>query len=271
MKVYISADLEGITGVVGREHVNPEGSEYQRARDLMTREVNAAIKGAYQGGAEHVVVNDAHGPMTNLMIENLETEAELITGTPKPQGMMAGLTEEFDLVFLIGYHSKKGDPGILSHSYSGGTVKQIKLNGLEVGEPGMNSYLAGYYQVPVGLVTGDDRVTTNTKDLIGEQLKTVAVKSALSRSAAKCMTPTKACKLIEERATQAVSELSKKKYTILTAEKPLELSMSFLDRGMAEKAAQLPNTKLENTTVIYQHDDMLSIYEAMQAMLMLVR
>ncbi len=269
MKVFISADLEGITGVVGREYVDSKGSEYQRARELMTREVNSAIRGAINAGATKVVVNDAHGPMTNILLEKLDNEAELITGTPKPQGMMAGLSEEFNLVFLVGYHAKKGKPGILSHSYSGGTVGSIELNGIEVGEAGMNSFLAGYYEVPVGLVTGDDKVTAELADLIGENLQQAVVKSALSRFAAQCLTPDKACSLIEEKANRAVKNYSE--LAPLRVQGPLELKISFLDRGMAECAAQLPNSELENVTVTYKHSDMFAVYQALQTMLMLVR
>ena len=269
MKIYISADLEGISGVVGKEHVDPKGSEYSRARELMTQEVNAAIRGAFKGGASEVVVNDAHGPMTNIMIEKLEPQAELITGTPKNKGMMAGLTEEFEQVFLIGYHAKKGKPGILSHSYSGATVGKIELNGLEVGESGLNSFLAGSYQVPVSLISGDDRAVEELRELIGEQLKTAPVKSSLTRFAARCLSPEKACGLIEEQANLAVQDSRGLKP--LEPESPLTLEVTFLDRGLAERAAQIPGAELDDAVVTYKHDNMLHIYQAVQTMLMLVR
>ncbi|WP_158212456.1 M55 family metallopeptidase [Natranaerobius trueperi] len=269
MRVYISADLEGISGIVDKEYLHQKNHEYQRARKLMTNEINAAIRGAFQGGANSVLVNDAHGPMTNILIEELEPEAELITGTPKLNGMMSGLSEEFDVAFLIGYHSKEGNPGVLSHSYSGSVVGEIRLNGNEVGEAGFNSLLAGYYGVPIGLVTGDDKVIEEAKTLLGPEVNTVQVKTAFSRYSAKCITPEQAYKQLKEKAYRTVTDLEKLIPTSVTS--PIELSVTFKDRGQAECAAFLPESKLDKKTVKYTHKDLKVIYKALQCMLRLVK
>lgn len=130
MKIYISADIEGVSGVVEREHLSNQGHDYSRARKLMTEEVNAAVKGVLKAGAKDILVNDSHGSMTNILIEELHEGARLVTGRQKHLGMMQGIDESFDAVlFFIGYHARHNTPGVLSHSYHGKTVYGIKLNG----------------------------------------------------------------------------------------------------------------------------------------------
>ncbi|RLE68910.1 MAG: peptidase M55, partial [Thermoprotei archaeon] len=113
MKIYISADMEGVCGVVDVEHTRREGKEHDRARKWMVQEVNAAVEGALRGGAEKIVVNDSHGTMRNLLPEELHPEAELIIGSPKPMSMLEGLSEDFDGTFFIGYHARSGSFGVL--------------------------------------------------------------------------------------------------------------------------------------------------------------
>ena len=125
MKIFISADIEGVAGVVVPQHGAPGNPEYESARRLMTQEVNAAIAGAFEGGATEVLVNDSHGPMTNLLPEELDPRAELILGRPKPGGMFAGLTKDHAGAFCTGYHSGAGRHGILSHTVSGFATLQV--------------------------------------------------------------------------------------------------------------------------------------------------
>ncbi len=160
MKVFISADMEGISGVTHAEHVLRDGKEHERARKLMTGEVNAAVEGALEAGAAKVVVNDSHGTMRNILPEDLHEEAELVTGAPKPLFMMEGLDSSFKAVFFVGYHGMRGSyPSILEHTYSSRVVYDFCVNDKILGETGINAAIAGYYDVPVVLVTGDRKLT----------------------------------------------------------------------------------------------------------------
>ncbi|MFZ5967039.1 MAG: M55 family metallopeptidase [Bacillota bacterium] len=264
MKVYISADIEGICGIVNRSHINPQGHDYQRARMLMTKEVNAAIEGATQTGAVEIVVNDSHGPMTNILIEELHPQAQLITGTPKKLGMMEGIDHTFDAVIFVGYHGKMNSAGVLSHSYDGGVISGICINDREVGEFGLNGMVAGHFGVPVVAVTGDHILAEEVQGFnLG--IKTVVVKTALGRYTAKCMNPTKACKLIQNTVKIGLEE--RPLITPLIMEKPISLEMTFLNSGLAETAAIMPGTQMiAPNKVRYIGQDMLEIYRARMAM-----
>jgi D-aminopeptidase len=168
MNVLISVDMEGISGVVQTDHVSSTHKEYNRFRRLMTAEANAAVEGALAGGATQVVVNDSHGGMANILIEDLHPAAELISGSPKPFSMMQGIGPEVDAVFFVGYHGASGTAAAtLEHTWTGCVVEAC-LSGQMVGETGLNAALAGSFDAPVVLVTGDRAVTEEAQALLGE-------------------------------------------------------------------------------------------------------
>lgn len=204
MKVFISADIEGVAGVVTPEQGQPGNAEYERARRLMTEEVNAAIDGAYAGGATEVLVNDSHGPMVNLLPELLDPRAELILGRPKPCSMAAGLAEfGADLVFFTGHHAGAGQFGVLAHTTNGFAFREIRLAGRALGEPGIYGAYAGQLAVPVGLVTGCD-VTVAENRVHFPQAEFVQVKTALGNRAARHLPIVKARDAIRAGAMTAV-------------------------------------------------------------------
>ncbi len=158
-KIYISVDMEGIAGVADSTQLSAGQPEYTRYRALMAQDVNAAIRGARAGGATEIVVNDAHGNMRNLRLEDLEPGVRLISHSFKAFGMMEGLDESFDGVFFIGYHAKAGSPvGFAAHTGSG-VIRDLRVNGRSVGEAGLNALLAAWYGVPVVFGTGDQVAT----------------------------------------------------------------------------------------------------------------
>jgi D-amino peptidase len=155
-KVYISVDLEGISGINGDDQTSAGAAEFGRARKLMAEDANAAIRGAFEGGATDVLVNDSHGGQRNLLPEDLDPRARLISHSFKRHGMMEGLDESFDAIIFVGYHAKADSPrGVFAHTGSG-VVRDLQINGQSVGEGGMNALLARWYGVPVVVVTGDD-------------------------------------------------------------------------------------------------------------------
>ena len=178
-KVYISVDLEGISGVNGDDQTGPGGAEYGRARKLMAEDANAAIRGAFEGGATDVLVNDSHGGQRNLLPEDLDPRARLISHSFKRYGMMEGLDETFDAIVFIGYHAKADAPrGLFAHTGSG-VVRDLQVNGRSVGEGGMNAALAAWYGVPVVAVSGDDVAVEEVKGVV-PGIRGVVVKRAIN-------------------------------------------------------------------------------------------
>src|SRR5579884_1608993 len=148
--------MEGVTGLVDAEDVQPGGRDYERGRAMMTEDVNAAVRGALAAGATRVLVNDAHGPMRNLLADRLHPEAELVRGKPKAMGMLEGLDGSFHAMAAVGYHARAGALGVLSHSYMGHEIEDIWLDDRPVGEIGFAHAVAAALGVPLVALTGDD-------------------------------------------------------------------------------------------------------------------
>lgn len=265
MKVFISADIEGISGVVSKAHTSSAGYDYQRARMLMTEEVNAAIKGACEAGAEEILVNDSHGSMTNIVIEALHPRARLISGTPKKHGMMEGIDSSYDAAIMIGYHGRMNSEGVLSHTNHGGVVSNISINGRDSGEFYINASIAGFFGVPVVLVSGDNVLSQEVKD-VNSEIETVVVKTSHGRYAAECIAPQAVRNMITERVKEA---LGKTNGVPLTKEEgPVEVKMTFLNSGFAEAASLMPHTELvEPNVVLYNAENIVEGYQAVMAMI----
>jgi D-amino peptidase len=207
-KVYISVDMEGVSGVNGNDQTSAGQPEYGRARKLMAEDANAAIRGAFAGGATEVVVNDSHGSQRNLLPEDLDPRARLISHSFKHHGMMEGLDESFDAVLFVGYHAKAEAPrGLFAHTGSG-VVRDLQLNGVSVGEGGMNAAMAAWYGVAVALVTGDDAAVEEVK-AAAPAVRTVAVKRAINTRAVELLPLVEARRQIEDGARQAVAAAKK--------------------------------------------------------------
>ena len=202
--------MEGISGVTRVEHVRRDGKEHERARRLMTGKVNAAVEsGAFEAGAKKVVVNDSHGTMRNIILEELHRDAEPITGSPKLMFMMEGLDSSFNAVFFVGYHGMRGSySSILEHTYSSRVVYNLFINDKQMGETGINAAIAGYYGVPVALVTGDRKMMEEAESLLGK-VETAIVKEAVGRTAARCLSPIKARQLIKKGAIKSLRKVDK--------------------------------------------------------------
>ena len=205
-RVYISVDMEGISGVSGSDQTSAGESEYGRARKLMAADANAAIAGAFAGGATDVLVNDSHGGQRNLLPEDLDPRARLISHSFKRHGMMEGLDETFDAVIFVGYHAKAQAPrGLFAHTGSG-VVRDLRINGASVGEGGMNALLADWYGVPVVLVTGDDTAIDEVRGRV-PNVRGVVVKRAINTRAVELKPLERARREIGAAAQAAVAAL----------------------------------------------------------------
>lgn len=203
-KVFISADMEGISGISGADQLSASGAEYNRSRRLMADDVNAAIRGAKAGGATEIVVNDSHGSMRNLRLEDLEPGARLISHSFKRSGMMEGLDETFDAAIFIGYHAQAGTPGGLFAHTGSGVVADVRVNGRSLGEGGLNTMVAAWHGVPVVLVTGDD-VAVKQVGAVATGARLVIVKRAINPRAVELRPLAEVRREIEEAASQGVA------------------------------------------------------------------
>jgi D-amino peptidase len=208
LKVFISVDMEGISGVVTSEECSRTGKDYDLFRRIMTQDANAAVEGALAAGATEIWVRDSHGSARNILPELLNENAILVrdwSGGPKM--MMEGIDETFDAVLFVGYHAKAGTPdGIIEHTMSG-VVTDSAVNGVSLPEAGWNALIAGHYGVPVAFVSGDQAVCSQVEGLFGE-VETVAVKGAIG-AAAVCLHPEKAQAKIRAGVTKALQQLDR--------------------------------------------------------------
>jgi D-amino peptidase len=206
---------------------------YEQARHYLTQEVNSAIEGAFEAGAEKVLVIDGHGGNNayNLILEELNEEAEVVMGSPWGR-YLPYIEEGWDAIFCIGFHSMAGSPGVLEHTMSSASWVNCYINDKRVGELAWVAGYAGHYGIPVALVTGDDVLCKEAKELLGEEVETVAVKEALSRTSAKCLNPKKVGNLIKEASKRSLTKLEKLKP--LSIEEPVILRVEFLRTDMVQ-------------------------------------
>jgi D-amino peptidase len=203
VRIYFSVDMEGVTGLVDADDVQPGGRDYERGRLMMAEDVNAAIRGAVAAGATDITVNDAHGPMRNLLPESLHPAARLVRGRTKQMGMLEGLTPEHDAVVCVGYHARAGALGVLSHSFMGHEIEDMWLDGRPVGEIGLAHATAAAIGVPVAVLTGDDSACAEMTEWDGS-VATAAVKYARDRFAAELRPAGEARTAIEEAVAAAL-------------------------------------------------------------------
>lgn len=264
MKIYVSIDMEGITGLPDYTFVDSSKHNYERARRIMTEEANAIVRAAIKQGADQVLVNDSHSKMNNLLVEELHPDADLITGDMKALSMVQAMEESFDGAIFAGYHARAGQPGVMSHSMIFG-VRTMYINDVEIGELGFNAYVAGHFGVPVIMVAGDDCACKEAEALI-PGVVTAAVKESISRSAVKTLHPDKAHALIEEKTAEAIVKRSSIQPLVPPANPVLRIE--FTNYGQAEWAALMPGCEIEPGTTIVKFDakDILEAYRAMLVM-----
>jgi D-amino peptidase len=274
MKILIAADMEGITGVVHWDQVYPDHAEYSRFRKLMTEDVNAAIRGAYAGGATSVVVTDGHNNGRNILIEDMDYRATLNSGTPSYLSMVQGVDEDVHGVMFVGYHGRMGAiNAILDHTWSDERVSGLWINDRAFGEAGFNGAVCGHFDVPIIMASGDQTLCAEVREFFGNKIETAQVKKAVSRMAAECLSPTETSKLIEEVAKRAVINLkSKKAPAPFKVTSPIKMTVEFEQSDMADRAALMPNAKrATDRRVEYTADDMVTIYLAFRTLLALAR
>lgn len=228
MKVYISADIEGVTGVVSWSHCGrADGNHYDFpfARRMMTHDVNAAIRGAKAAGATEIVIKDSHGNSKNLLIDELEPGVSLVSGHGGgTDGMMVGIDETFDAAILVGYHAMAGTAkGIMEHTITG-SVHRLQINGKPCGEIALSAAVAGRHGVPLVFISSDAAGCAEAEELI-PGIRSVAVKEGLARYMGRCKSPDQTGPMIEAGVKQALDRRSETKAWV--PDEPTTISVEF--------------------------------------------
>ena len=266
--VYLSVDIEGITGVVHADMMMPGEREYDRGRRLMTADANAAIEGLVQAGADYILVCDGHGPMRNLLFEELHPAAHLLTGTGNAKEhcqIEAADSRQFDAAVFIGYHAMaRTYRAIHPHTIAGAAVSELRLNGRPHGETGLNAAILGALGIPTIMVSGDTTTVAEARDFLGDGIETVAVKEAVGRNAAICRPPTATRPEITAAAARALGQLGQ--VAPYTPDRPFYLEVDFLTMPQCDRAARVAGIeRLSPLTIRVGGDDPWAQYAALWA------
>ncbi len=258
LKIYISADMEGVVGVVSGDQLGPSGFEYQRFRAFMTQEVNTAIDAAFEAGATEVVVSDSHGNGENLLLEQLPDNVVVTRSWPRPLSMMEGIDATFAGAIFIGYHtSTTNTRGVRAHTLSSARLTAVRLNGQAMAEAGINAAIAGHFGVPIIMVSGDDAIIEETRTLLGD-VEGAVVKWALGFHSAKTLTPEAAYPVIREKVKAAMARIDDFKPYRLDG--PIQLDVSFKNYRPVEVLAYLPIVeRIDAHTIRFVGNDMIEI------------
>lgn len=261
MRVYISVDMEGLAGVALREQISRYlgGRQYQQGRRLVAAEVNAAVAGAFAGGATDVIVHDNHGSSMNMPVDQLDPRVHVYMGNlPYPQHAI--LEPDVAVYFCLGYHAAQGAlHAFRDHTVSSSRWSDVWLNGVAVGELGLSAACAGVYGIPVGLVVGDDKVCAEARALLGAAVEAVAVKTGLGRHAAKLLSVAEQHVRIREAAARAVSRAGL--FSPLVFEPPYELCLQYTSSEFADARAcdEEHSVRRDATTVCYRGDNLVEL------------
>jgi D-amino peptidase len=241
LRIFISADMEGVAGVVTPEQLGPTGFDYRDAREMMTGEVLAAIEGAREAGATDFVIADSHGNMQNLLLDRLPRDVTVVRGTPRPLSMMNGLDARFDGVVFVGYHSGTTNPGgVRAHTFSSATLADVKLNGVTVNEGVWNAAFAGHFGVPVLAASGDEEAV---KEIAAQVpgLEGAVVKWPLAFHSARTLTPAAARETIQKAVRRGVERRGQRRPYTLKA--PLDVELRFKNYRPAEVLSWMPGVE----------------------------
>ena len=270
MKVFISFDMEGVAGIVDWSQCRGPGQAYEEGRRLLLGEVNAAIDGAIAGGATEIVCNDAHGTMNNLDPADLHGRAVYVSGRHKPLYMMQGLDDTADVVFMVGYHgSISGESSVLSHTYNPSVVSHVSLNGVRVGDSGINALVALACGVPVGLITGD-RQTIDEADPFLADAERVVVKESVTRFGAVNQHPAAARAMIADGARRAVKRVTELSAPGISLPATLDVHMQTAD--MAEVASWVRGVERASVRAVsIRGEDPLAMFRSFVAVTYITR
>ncbi|HZD53801.1 MAG TPA: M55 family metallopeptidase, partial [Woeseiaceae bacterium] len=263
LKIYISADMEGVVGVVTDEQLGPDGFEYQRFREFMTAEVGTCIEAAREAGATEFLVSDSHGNGQNLLIEKLPKDVMVVRSWPRPLGMMTGINDSFDGAIFLGYHaSTANERGVRAHTFSSANVTALRLNGTSMSEAGVNAAIAGHFGVPVIMVSGDNVTVAETQVIVGD-IEGAVVKWAKGFHSAQTLTPEAAYDVIRDRTKAAIERIDEFEPYVL--ETPVQLELGLKHYRPVELLDYLPGVeRVDSHTVRFVGKDIVEVSSFLQ-------
>jgi D-amino peptidase len=266
LKIYISADMEGVAGVVTSAQLGPEGFEYERFREFMSAEVNTCITALKEMGVGEILISDSHGNGQNLLIEKFPADVQLVRAWPRPLAMMQGIDDTFDGVIFLGYHTSTTNRlGVRAHTMSSANLTAVRLNGIEMPEAGINAAIAGQFDVPVIMISGDDAIIEETRSLLGD-VEGAIVKWNYGFHSAKVLTPEAANQVIREKVKAAIRRIDE--FEPYNLESPLRLEVSLKNYRPVELLGYLPIVeRIDSHTVRFIGKDMEEISRFLQFLL----
>jgi len=265
VKAFVSVDLEGMPFIVTPAHLNIKGSLYHEARQIATKVASIVVDELNKNGFDKIILADSHGPMVNLLVDDLPTYTEVIRGYPRPVAMVSGV-EECDVALFLGYHAKFGTSrSTFDHTYSGGSIFRVKVNGIEASEFLMNSYVAGSFDVPVILVAGEARLLDDDVRVLAPWAEAVSLKRSLSRLSSRSSSMEKIERELRDAVVRAVISSRKGAVQPLKTKKPVEMEITFLASHFADIAELLPGVnRMDGLTVEYSASDMIEAYKTFE-------
>jgi D-amino peptidase len=259
MRVLISADMEGVTGVTCADDCTLGTDQFKRFQPIFTGEVNAVAQGFFEAGAHEVLVCEAHGLMRNLLLERLDPRIRMITGMHKTYSMMEGIQSRPDLVAFVGYHAAAGAEGVLSHTMIGPLLVEARLNGQIMSEGLVNASLAAEYGARVALVSGDDK-TCEDSERYAPNAERVAVKRAIDRYTAECLNPEVTFPMLREAATRAIEAGA-----MTAVEAPYECDLEFAVTSAAAACALIPRVvRLDGRRIRLRFETADELYQCLK-------
>jgi D-amino peptidase len=272
MKILIACDMEGISGVVNWDQVDPDHTEFVKYCHLLTEDVNAVVHGALKAGMDDILVTDGHDRKNNILIEELDPSALLITGGPTPLAMIQGISDGIDCAVFLAYHAKAGTYNAILPHTGPECITNVWMNGQVIGELGMNAAVCGHFGVPVILATGDQALCAEAHEIISG-IETVTTKIALGFSAAMCF-PREVLHLkIKNSTTDAIKKLLEEHIPHpLKLNYPISMQIEFCEPSKADQVSYLPNiNRINGCTIEYQSPDSVDAYRMFRAIIGLMR
>ena len=269
MKAFISVDLEGMPYVVIPGHLGLKGALYEEARKIATKVTLVVAEELNKNGFDEIVIADSHGPMVNLLVDDLPEYVEIIRGYPRPVSMVSGI-EGYDVALFLGYHAKFGTAkSTFDHTYSGGSINKVEVNGVAVSEFLLNAYAAGDFNVPVILVAGEAQLLKDDVKKYAPWAETVALKHSFGRVSAKSSSMIRVEKELRENVRRAVANFRQNKVKPLKAKKPVRMGITFLTSHFADAAELLPIVnRIDGLSVEYTANNMIEAYKIFELLVL---
>jgi D-amino peptidase len=269
LKAFISVDMEGMPYIVIPGQLNLKGSLYEEARKIATRVTLTVADELNKNGFQTVIIADSHGPMVNLLVDDLPEYVEIVRGFYRPLAMVTG-AEGCDAALFLGYHAKFGTAkSTFDHTYSGAHINRLEINGVPASEFLLNGYALGELNVPVIMVAGEAKLLEEDIKKQWPNITTVALKNSLSRVSAQSPSMLKIEKELRNSVKRASANFKKGKIKPQIVRKPVKMKITFMGSQFADVAELLPSAKrLDGLNVEYTASTLTKAYKTFELLVL---